>query len=140
MREATGGWPTKRRGVKTRRLERAHLIYFLRVFDANSGDLLGQMVDLTTDGIMVIGEGAIPPRQKYTLRMDLPRNVAVGRHLTVEARCKWCRKDPSGDFYNVGFRILDMSPEAHEVVDHLIARFYREEGEEDPAADMNPPV
>lgn len=126
--------------MKTRRLERAHLIYFLRVFNANSGDLLGQMVDLTTDGIMVIGESAIPPRQKCTLRMDLPRNVAVGRHLTVEARCKWCRKDPSGDFYSMGFRIVDMSPEAHQVVDQLIARFYREEGEEDPAADMNPPV
>lgn len=140
MREELERRPPKRGRVQTRRLERAHLIYFLRVFDALSGDLLGQMVDLTTDGIMVIGERAIPPRQKYTLRMDLPRNIPVGRHLTVEARSKWSRRDPGGDFYHTGFRIVDMSPDAHRIVEQLIERFYREGGEEDPAADMNPPV
>jgi hypothetical protein len=131
---------SKRARMQTRRMERAHLIYFLRVFDAASGELLGQMVDLTPDGIMVIGEAAVVPRQKYQLRMDLPRNVPMGRHLTVEARCKWCRRDPGGDFHSMGFRLLDMSPEAHQVVDQLIEKFYRDGGEEDPAADMNPPL
>ena len=125
---------------QARRAERAHLIYFLRVFDAASSRLLGQMVDLTTDGLMVIGEHAVAARQKYTLRMDLPRNVPMGRHLTVEARCKWCRREPGGDFYSMGFRIMDLGPEAHRVVEQLIERFYREGGDEDPARDMNPPL
>ncbi len=128
----------RRQAMKTRRLERAHLIYFLRVFDAMSGDLLGQMVDLTSDGIMVIGESAIIPRQKYRLRMDLPRNVAIGQHLTLDVQCKWCRRDPSADFYSMGFHILDMSPQAHQIVDQLVQKFYREAGGEDPEADMNP--
>lgn len=140
MPEGTDERPRKRERMRARRLERAHLIYFLRVFDATSGRLLGQMVDLTTDGVMVIGERAVSPRQKYTLRMDLPRNVAVGRHLTLEAQCKWCREDSSGDFFSMGFRIVGMGPDAHRLVDELIERFYREGGEEDPAADMNPPV
>jgi len=139
-RGTTGELPARRGTTETRRLERAHLIYFLRVFNARSGDLLGQMVDLTTNGIMVIGEAAVAPRQKYTLRMDLPRNVPLGRHLTLEARCKWCRRDQGGDFYSMGFRIVDMSPEAHRVVEQLIERFYREGGDEDPEADMNPPL
>ncbi len=126
--------------MKTRRQERAHLIYFLRVFDAMSGDLLGQMVDLTTDGIMIIGESAISPRQKYRLRMDLPRNVALGQHLTLEAQCKWCRQDPQAGFYSMGFRILDMGTQAHETVQALIEKFYREADEEDPQAGMNPPL
>ncbi len=140
MRESGAERPGRRARTRTRRQERAHLIYFLRVFDAESGDLLGQMVDLTTDGIMVIGEGAAAPRQHYRLRMDLPRNVPMGRHLTLEARCKWCRRDPSGDFHSMGFRLQDMSPEAHRAVEQLIERFYREGGEEDPSADMNPPL
>ncbi len=140
MRENGSDRSTRHARTKTRRQERAHLIYFLRVFDAQSGDLLGQMVDLTTDGIMVIGEGAVTPRQRYSLRMDLPRNVPMGRHLTLEARCKWCRRDESGDFHSMGFRILDMSPEAYRAVEQLIEKFYREGGEEDPSADMNPPV
>ena len=125
---------------QARRVERAHLIYFLRVFDAASSELLGQMVDLTTDGLMVIGERAVSARQKYTLRMDLPRNVPMGRHLTVEARCKWCRREPDGDFYSMGFRIMELGPEAHRVVEQLIERFYREGDDEDPEAGMNPPV
>ncbi len=128
----------RRRPRKSRRLERAHLIYFLRVFDAGSGDQLGQVVDLTTDGIMLIGEERIVPRQKYRLRMDLPRHEALARHLTLDAQCKWCRRDPGGDFYSMGFRILDMTTEAHELVQKLIERFYREADGEDPEADRNP--
>ena len=140
MHEGTGEKRPRRGRTRARRLERVRLIYFLRVFDAMSGDLLGQMVDLTTDGIMVIGESPVVARQKHTLRMDLPHNIPLGGRLELEARCKWCRRDPSGGFYNMGFQIVDLGPDAHRVVQQLIERFYRESGDEDPAADMNPPL
>ena len=46
---------------------------------------------------------------------------------------KWCRKDASGDFYAMGFRIQSISPEGLAVVRTLIRDFYHEELEETPS-------
>ena len=42
--------------MNTRRQERTRLIYHLRVFDARRKKLLGHMVDITSEGLMLIGE------------------------------------------------------------------------------------
>ncbi len=124
--------------MKTRRQERTRLIYHLRVFDARRRRLLGQLVDITPEGLLLIGESALPPGKKFSLRMDLPRNLMVDTHLTFSAESKWCEKDPTGEFYNVGFLIVKISPEALAVVQKLARDFYQEEIESDPELDMNP--
>jgi hypothetical protein len=126
--------------VKTRRQERTRLIYHLRVFDARRKRLLGHMVDITPEGLMLIGENPLPAGKKYSLRMDLPRNLMVDAHLTFSAESKWCTKDQNGDFYSVGFRIVKMTPEALAVVQKLARDFYQEEIDPDLELDLNPPI
>ncbi len=46
-----------------RQLKRVHLIYYLRIFDNNSGNNIGHLVDITTQGIMMISEKPIPAGQ-----------------------------------------------------------------------------
>ena len=43
-----------------RKLKRRHLIYYLRVFDAESGDVLGHIIDIHTEGFLLISEHPIP--------------------------------------------------------------------------------
>jgi hypothetical protein len=126
--------------MKTRRQERTRLIYHLRVFDARRKRLLGQLVDITPEGLMLIGESQIPAGKKYSLRMDLPRNLMADAHLTFSAESKWCVKDQSENFYTMGFRIVKITPEALEIVQRLAQDFYQEEIEPDPELDLNPPL
>lgn len=124
--------------MKTAREERTHLIYRLRVFDAKTGRLLGHMTDITPEGMMLIGEKPVKPKKELSLRMDLPRNVMAEGHLAFSALSKWCRRDPSGDFYAMGFRIEAISPEGLAVVRTLIRDFYHEPPAGDSATDLNP--
>jgi hypothetical protein len=124
--------------VKTRRQERTKLIYHLRVFDARRRRLLGHMVDITPEGLLLIGETPLPTGRRYSLRMDLPRNLMSDMHLTFSAESKWSTKDQNGEFYNVGFRIVKITPEALAVVQKLARDFYQEDVESDPDLDMNP--
>jgi hypothetical protein len=124
--------------MNTRRQERTQLIYHLRVFDARRGSLLGQIVDITPEGLMLIGEKPVRVDRKYALRMDLPRNVMADRTLRFTAESKWCTADKSGDFYSMGFRIVDITPEGLGVVQKLAQQFFQEAGESDPELDMNP--
>ena len=124
--------------MKRMRAERTHLIYRLRVFDARTGRLLGHMTDITPEGMMLIGEKPVKPKKELSLRMDLPRNVMEDRQLTFSAVSKWCRRDSSGDFYAMGFRIEAISPEGLAVVRTLIRDFYHEQLDGDSATDLNP--
>ncbi len=124
--------------MRPMRAERTHLIYRLRVFDAKTGKLLGHMTDITPEGMMLIGEKPVKAKKDFSVRMDLPRNVMADSHLTFSAQSKWCRKDASGDFYAMGFRIVSISPEGLSVVRTLIRDFFQEQLEEDEATDLNP--
>jgi hypothetical protein len=124
--------------MEVRRNERKRLIYHLRVFDADSGKLLGHLVNITTSGMMLIGESPIPVDTAFSLRMDLPRNVMADASLKFSAESKWCRREAGGEFFSVGFRVSRISPEGLAVVQQLAKDFYQEEYEEEPTADMNP--
>ena len=83
MQDHNGG-QTERRHFKRR-----HLIYYLRVFNRKTGDLLGHLVDVTRDGIMLINEDHVPLDIEMDLRMSLPEEISgkvrieLGRYATI---------------------------------------------------------
>lgn len=124
--------------MKVRTVQRTHLIYHLRVFDAQDGHLLGHMTDIDAEGMMLIGENPITVNQVFSVRMDLPQNVMASRQLRFTVESKWCRRDAGVDFYSMGFRLVDIDAEGLSVVRQLTEYFYQEDIAENPQADMNP--
>jgi hypothetical protein len=123
--------------MDSRRQERTRLIYHLRVFDARRKKLIGQLVDITPEGIALIGETAVPVGRTYSLRMDLPRNLMAEGHITFSAESKWCTRDTTEGFYSMGMRIVKMTPEALSLVQKLTQDFYDEEEEPGAEADAD---
>jgi hypothetical protein len=106
-----------------RKLKRVHLIYYLRLFDNESGNHLGHLVDITTQGIMMISEEPVPIGKDYSFRMLLPGNITGREEINFGARCLWCRKDFNPDFYVSGFQIEDISPREVKTVTALINNY-----------------
>lgn len=96
-----------------RQLKRVHLIYYLRIFDTDTGENLGHLVDITTEGIMMISEEQIPNGKDFSFRMQLPTTITGRDEINFKALCLWCKKDVNPDFYVSGFKIKEIS--AHEV-------------------------
>jgi len=119
---------------------RSRLIYSLRVFDDQEARLLGTVVDITPDGIMIRGQDPVPVGKELFLRMGLPTIEMADGQIKFSAHSKWCRKNKSGDYYSVGFQFVDLPNEAKKVVLRLIRNYCREEEDEDPELDMNPPL
>lgn len=103
-----------------RKLKRRHLIYYLRIFDKNSGEILGHLVDITSEGLMMISENSVETNKDFKLRMVLPLEILSRDELLFHATSVWCKKDVNPDFFATGFRIRDIPMEDIVIIERLI--------------------
>jgi hypothetical protein len=103
-----------------RSLKRRHLIYYLRVFDRSSGELVGHLVDVTTRGMMLISEAPLPNEGEFALRMDLPPGLFETDSWAVSARSLWSRPDINPAFWDTGFQFSGFTRDDELVVSDLV--------------------
>jgi hypothetical protein len=107
-----------------RSVKRRHLIYYLSVTDAAAGRPLGHLVDVTTEGIMLLSRDPIPVGRTFALRMALPSGVSEHvEDVEFEAKSLWCQKDANPDFYDTGFQLMSTSPRQLAVIGTLISDY-----------------
>lgn len=103
-----------------RTLKRRHLIYYLEVYDQNSGDLLGHIVDITTKGIKLVSKQPLETGKIYKLQMLLPEDYFHERSVKFEAESLWSSNDINQDFYDTGFKVLHMNKKVSDIITTLI--------------------
>lgn len=106
-----------------RKLERKYLTYFSRVLDRRNNKLLGYLFDLTVEGAMVVGEVELPAGATIMARIDLPEGLCPKQYLDIEADVVWCRLNEEDGTYKSGLRLVDLPPDAVEMLDCLIDHF-----------------
>ena len=103
-----------------RRLRRRHLYYYSRVFDEDTQQMTGRLVDLTTEGMMLISEKPIDTEATFKFRLVLPKSIEGKKTLTIEAKSKWSRQAANPDLYDNGFQPLNVTPGDERTIRHLI--------------------
>jgi hypothetical protein len=105
-----------------RRTKRRHLVYYLKVFDVETDLLLGHLVDITSEGMMMVREEPIEPGRIFQLRLDLPKQILMKDTLTFSAECRWSQRDVNPDLHKSGFQFLAISENDQAVIDNLVRR------------------
>lgn len=103
-----------------RKVARRHLIYYLRVFNKQDGKMIGNLVDISTRGIMLVSDAPIEINKRFSLKMVLPETIAGSREVEFEAESRWCQNDANQDFYDTGFELIDPTNKFLEAVDKLV--------------------
>lgn len=103
-----------------RKVPRRHLIYYLRVFDADSNEMLGNLVDISTRGIMLVSEKPVEVDKAFNLHMVLPETLEGSRDVEFRGISRWCRNDVNPSFYDTGFELVDPSSSFMEALDKLV--------------------
>jgi len=86
-----------------RKLKRRHLLYYLRVYNADTGRLLGHLVDISPGGAMVMSQCRRRIGRTVALRIVLPNQPRRTEIVEFEATTRWCRRDVNPDFWDTGF-------------------------------------
>ena len=106
-----------------RAVDRKIIAYFARVFDIKSNELLGNLGDITSQGIMLIGEVPIPVNSVFNVKLELSEDVAEKNFMEIEIESIWCQPDISPNRYNTGFRITAIDPDDREIIEQIVAEY-----------------
>jgi hypothetical protein len=106
-----------------RKLERREINQTIDITDVINGGKFGELINITTEGLMVMTEREIPTQSIYQLSLKLP--VELHGSITVElgADCLWCRKDENFHRFWAGFQIIDASDNAVKQIEELIEAY-----------------
>ena len=106
--------------AERRKLKRRHVIFYSRVFDLHTGQLMGHLMDITSEGMRLISDEPTEVNQTFLLRIDLPEDIMAKPYVKFEARSLWCKQDINPSFYNTGYQIFNMSAEDVALIDNMI--------------------
>ena len=106
-----------------RKLQRKYLAFFTRVFDRRTGEMLGHLANVTTQGAMIISEAPVVTREEFRLRMDIPEEIFGKDHLDFEARTIWCQADINPRFFNTGFQFSNIAPQDIDIIERIIVEY-----------------
>jgi hypothetical protein len=106
-----------------RKFDRIHLIHYLRLFDRKSGDLIGNLVDLTSEGLQLISEKEIAPGKLLEIRMEFPEDVDGEHEIQLNAQAVWCDHQLDPDLFSVGCKLIPVTPSNVTIIRDLINNY-----------------
>lgn len=108
-------------GIDERNQERWLLVNNLRVFNAENNTILGHLVNVTTEGIMIISEQPLAIDKDFQLKMAIPIGD-VTTDIELDARSIWTKADADPHFYKTGLQFTLCSEEAIQAISALIEK------------------
>ena len=74
-----------------RRSDRLPIFYDLRVIDLEQGVLIGDVIDLSQDGMRIMGENPFPVGATRRVQLDIIMSEGPPQVVCFDAQCVWSR-------------------------------------------------
>lgn len=92
----------------------------LEVFDQLTGANLGRVVNISSEGLMLISNEPIDTGSVYQLDLKLPHPIKKRGTISFGAESVWTTPTTQPGSHWTGFRIIDASDDSILVIDELI--------------------
>jgi len=105
-----------------RKHERQSQKEYIAVYDRESGDLFGELANLSSEGAMIVTKGPVKTQNTYFCRIGLSRPMSGRNEIIFDAECLWCRKNLKSGAWESGYR-LSMSALDSMLIQYLSLSF-----------------
>lgn len=106
--------------INKRRVEREQLDRYIRVFNRDTGEFAGFLVDVTTEGAMLGSIGPLDMSAVSRFDLQMPGGAEASEKVALDAQGVWGNKGENSIFYETGFRFLSIKPEVRRRIEGLI--------------------
>ena len=94
----------------------------IRVLDRDHEMTLGQLVDLSIEGLMMLGQEPIEVNRVFRMTLDVPPDIDIGP-IQFGAESLWVEPSHEAKTHWAGFRIIDISEDSSKRMRRLIDEF-----------------
>ena len=113
---------------RKRTSDRLTIHHCINVRNLGSGQTMGEVVNLTPEGLMLVSDEAIAGNTIYQVEFVLPQPILSLSHIELGIECLWCRQADTSDRYWSGHQIIDASVEAQAAVRELLRQEFDRAG------------
>jgi PilZ domain len=103
-----------------RKVKRRYLLYYVRVYDAETKEQIGNLVDITSHGAMILSPSPINEGKVFDILVELSEDVAKKAHMELSVRSIWCHPDIDPSLHNIGLVIEKISPDDIKTIRRII--------------------
>ncbi len=103
--------------------ERKELNQTVPIVNLISNQEVGELVNITVDGLMIISNKRIEVQSIFQYSLILPDPINSQTQLDIGVDCLWCSEVEDFHRFWAGFQIIDASNETIEVIDKLIQNY-----------------
>lgn len=104
-----------------RRLERKEVSTSLEVYDLDTGNHLGRVVDLHAEGLMLLSEQPIDLFKRFALQVSLPMMLNGLTEFFIDAESLWNRESIAGGQYWTGLHFTKVPEDSRICIEKMVA-------------------
>jgi hypothetical protein len=104
-----------------RKTKRRYLLYYARILDPGSLHQVGNLIDITTRGLMTLSPDPFIIGETIRLRVELSDDVADQPHMDLNVLSLWSHPDIDPSLFNTGFEIVDLGNQEKKIIQRIIS-------------------
>ncbi|MBN2146138.1 MAG: PilZ domain-containing protein [Anaerolineales bacterium] len=106
-----------------RKHKRKDLLFYSRVYDARGGTMIGNLLNITPQGAMVLADKPIEPGIEFNLHIELPEGISDKTFIDVDARSLWHQPDINPEFIDIGFEFTRIDEQDLPIISRLVDEY-----------------
>ena len=106
--------------MNKRHERRPQLMTYLEVRCAETGRVVGRIIDLTTRGMRVITDEELPLEAEFHLVIPIDNGLGRQEELRIDARCMWTGSDVNPDLLCAGLEFEEVRPRQEALLARII--------------------
>ncbi len=110
-------------GHEKRKLKRRNFILNIEIFDNATGEIIGDLGDITTEGIMIVSDDPIQEDKMFSILIRLPEDADEKLEIAFEAKSIRCSETIHESIFITGFKIESIDEKNSQNVDYLINEY-----------------
>ena len=101
--------------------------YFL-IYDRETDELVGRVLNLSPAGAMVISESPVAVSKTIKCKMVMPRIISTRQYISFDVECRWCSENKRWKWYEIGCQLSNISEEDQKIIQKLTGEWVMKEG------------
>lgn len=104
-------------------LDRKELVYFPTIINMADNSTIGRVVDITTEGFLVISDIEMKPDDNLDIKIQWTDELGNEAYIQCKAEVRWCKEDVNPDYMAIGLRITQIDEKDRENIKRLMRKW-----------------